>query len=176
MKLAIDDANAHAVFIYHTVKTLSLRRANAVSYWLAHQRPLHPSLRLTVEINSTVSFCLPAAMTCYFCVNVSSNYMCNRFAIDVPCPTGTIDLHFIAIFSPPCFVWFGLVVWNCFSSVSVTWKTAIEWTWHRLFCVYVARVDDTYWLQGRTEIVILCIWLLYYALFCLLKWCWNGRP
>ena len=38
MKLAIDDANAHAVFIYHTVKTLSLRRANAVSYWLAHQR------------------------------------------------------------------------------------------------------------------------------------------
>ena len=32
-------------------------------------------------------------MTCYFCVNVSNNYMCNRFAIDVPCPTGIITIY-----------------------------------------------------------------------------------
>jgi len=33
------------------------------------------------------------AMTCYFCVNVSNNYMCNRFAIDVPCPTDLTVCH-----------------------------------------------------------------------------------
>jgi len=32
-------------------------------------------------------------MTCYFCVNVSSNYMCNRFAIDVPCSTDLTVCH-----------------------------------------------------------------------------------
>ena len=28
------------------------------------------------------------SVTCYFCVNVTSNEQCNRFAIDVPCPSG----------------------------------------------------------------------------------------
>jgi hypothetical protein len=25
---------------------------------------------------------------CYYCINVSSNEMCNRFAIETPCSTG----------------------------------------------------------------------------------------
>ncbi|XP_043229795.1 ly6/PLAUR domain-containing protein 6B-like [Amphibalanus amphitrite] len=28
-------------------------------------------------------------LTCYFCENVENNYICNRFAIDHPCPAGT---------------------------------------------------------------------------------------
>jgi hypothetical protein len=27
-------------------------------------------------------------MACYYCVNVSSNEICNRYAIERPCPTG----------------------------------------------------------------------------------------
>ncbi|XP_043206529.1 ly6/PLAUR domain-containing protein 6B-like [Amphibalanus amphitrite] len=28
-------------------------------------------------------------LSCYFCENVQNNYICNRFAIDMPCPPGT---------------------------------------------------------------------------------------
>ncbi|XP_011301689.1 uncharacterized protein [Fopius arisanus] len=30
-------------------------------------------------------------LTCYTCVNVSDNQMCNKWAIDTPCPTGGRD-------------------------------------------------------------------------------------
>jgi len=29
-----------------------------------------------------------AGVTCYICVNVSDNLVCNQFAIDRPCPQG----------------------------------------------------------------------------------------
>ena len=34
------------------------------------------------------SFVLHTEMACYYCVNVSDNDVCNRFAIERPCPTG----------------------------------------------------------------------------------------
>lgn len=33
------------------------------------------------------------AVTCYICVNVSDNLICNQFAIDSPCKAGKLHTH-----------------------------------------------------------------------------------
>ncbi|XP_066995147.1 ly6/PLAUR domain-containing protein 6 isoform X2 [Anabrus simplex] len=38
-----------------------------------------------------------AGVTCYTCVNVSDNLVCNRFAIDRPCPQGEEFCHTLHI-------------------------------------------------------------------------------
>ncbi|XP_059478891.1 ly6/PLAUR domain-containing protein 6B-like isoform X2 [Neocloeon triangulifer] len=39
----------------------------------------------------------PESVTCYTCVNVSDNLICNRFAIDRPCPSGEVFCHTLHI-------------------------------------------------------------------------------
>lgn len=58
-----------------------------------HEAPAQSSNRI-VHYNSFVllSF-IVTEMACYYCVNVTSNEICNRFAIERPCPTGDYNVE-----------------------------------------------------------------------------------
>jgi hypothetical protein len=49
----------------------------------------HQQSSITQLMDDFFSIFYFSEMACLYCVNVSSNDICNRYAIEMPCPTGT---------------------------------------------------------------------------------------